>query len=61
MKARQVLNDSPNEPDWKKIMLRPFLLGLAFGMGCYVAKVIINSPIMSNIVDVTATNLKKSR
>jgi hypothetical protein len=42
-------------------MLRPFLLGLAFGAGCYVAKIIINSPIMSNIVDVTAAKVKDAR
>ena len=33
--------------------LRPLMVGIAFGAGCYVAKVILNSPLMSNIVDAT--------
>ena len=35
------------------------MLGIAFGAGCYVAKVILNSPIMSNIVQTTAECAQK--
>ena len=46
---------NPDESiNWKKMALTPFLLGIAFGAGCYVAKVIINSPLMSNITNTTA-------
>lgn len=31
-------------------MLKPLLLGIAFGTGCYVAKVILNSPLMKDIM-----------
>jgi hypothetical protein len=36
------------------IVQKPFLLGIVFGVGCYIAKVIINSPLMKNIVETTA-------
>lgn len=38
----------------------PFLLGIAFGTGCYVAKVIINSPLMNGIVTATAEGIKNN-
>lgn len=47
--------------DWRKACLKPFLLGLAFGAGCYLAKVIINSPLMSKIVATTAEEVARKK
>jgi hypothetical protein len=42
----KAITDSEDHIEWKEVVLRPFLLGIAFGAGCYVAKLILNSPIM---------------
>lgn len=44
---------------WKNMVIKPLLLGMAFGAGCYIAKVIINSPLMASIVEATAEGVKK--
>ena len=57
MKYKAIENylKNPDESiNWKKMALTPFVLGIAFGAGCYIAKVIINSPLMSNITNTTA-------
>lgn len=41
------------DSNWRKYVVTPFVLGLTFGLGCYVAKVIMNSPIMEGIVTTT--------
>ena len=45
---------------WEKIIIMPFLLGIAFGAGCYIAKVVINSPLMYGIVNATAEGIKNN-
>lgn len=34
-----------NKPDWKKLIVRPFVYGVIFGVGLYAASLIIRSPI----------------
>jgi len=50
-------NEAEDEYRWHYLVKLPFLLGLTFGAGCYIAKVLINSPFMSNIVNKTAENV----
>ena len=50
----KIIKDKEGEYNWKGIVLTPLLLGLAFGTGCYVAKVILTSPLMNQIVKATA-------
>lgn len=57
--VEKVLRRKEEESFWKNTVLKPFLLGLAFGAGCYIAKVIINCPLMTKIVDATAEGIKK--
>lgn len=33
------------------MILKPVLLGITFGTGCYIAKVVLNSPLMKDIMD----------
>lgn len=33
------------------MVAKPLLLGLAFGAGCYIAKVLLNSPLMKDIME----------
>ena len=54
MKYSQVdeaITKSEDQLEWKQIILKPLLLGVAFGTGCYVAKIILNSPIMGSIME----------
>ena len=37
--------------DWNEVALKPLILGLVFGTGCYVAKFILNSPFMNGIMN----------
>lgn len=53
-----MIKGKEEESFWKSSVLKPLLLGLAFGAGCYVAKVIINCPLMTDIVDATAEGIK---
>lgn len=39
---------------------KPVLLGFAFGAGCYVAKVIIQSPILGSITNLVVKGAEKS-
>jgi hypothetical protein len=48
--VEKAMSDSENQVEWKTVLLKPFLLGVAFGTGCYIAKVILNCPIMSDIM-----------
>jgi len=50
-------NEAEDEYKWHYLVKLPFLLGLTFGAGCYIAKVIINSPFMNNIVLKTAEDV----
>jgi hypothetical protein len=61
MKYAQVSEAGRQEFEWKKYVAKPLILGLAFGTGCYLAKVIINSPLMENIVNVTVQGVKEVR
>lgn len=47
----KAITDSEDHIEWKEVVLKPFLLGIAFGAGCYVAKLILNSPVMEGIMD----------
>jgi hypothetical protein len=58
--VERTIENRDGSADWKRIVLRPLLLGLAFGAGCYVAKVIIECPLMSGIVAATVEGVKKS-
>ena len=53
------IKNEENENTWNRYILKPFLLGIAFGAGCYVAKIILTSPLMSNIVDKTVESAQK--
>lgn len=48
-----VVKNEEDESKWKSWVMKPLLLGIAFGAGCYVSKVILTSPLMSNIVSKT--------
>ena len=50
----RIQKEKENESKWTSMVLRPLLLGVTLGAGCYVAKVILNSPIMNSIVNSTA-------
>jgi hypothetical protein len=47
-------DEAEDQYKWHYLIKLPFLLGLTFGAGCYLAKVIINSPLMTKIVNKTA-------
>ena len=49
----RITKGKDNDSNWKKYVLTPFVLGLTFGAGCYVAKVILNTPVMKRIVSTT--------
>jgi hypothetical protein len=57
--VEKILRGKEEESFWKSVILKSFLLGLAFGTGCYIAKVIINCPLMTNIVDTAAEGIRK--
>lgn len=46
-----IKKEGDEQLDWKEIVLRPLVLGFAFGTGCYIAKVILNCPLMGGIMD----------
>ena len=50
-------DEAEDQYKWHYLIKLPFVLGLTFGAGCYLAKVIINSPFMTNIVNKTAENV----
>ena len=39
-----------NKPDWKNLILKPFICGMIFGVGYYAASLIIRSPIGNELV-----------
>lgn len=45
------MKKSKVEIDWNELALKPLILGLVFGTGCYVAKFILNSPLMNGIMN----------
>ena len=47
-------NDANGGSKLHHLVTMPFVLGVTFGVGCYIAKVIVNSPLMKNIVNTTA-------
>ena len=49
----RILKKKDEESKWRSMVVRPFLLGVALGAGCYVAKVILNTPVMKSIVNST--------
>ena len=51
--VESTIKNQENESNWQRFVFRPLLIGIAFGAGCYVAKVILKSPLMINIVDKT--------
>lgn len=57
--VERAIENRDGSPDWKRIVVQPLLLGLVFGAGCYVAKVILESPLMSGIVDATVEGVAK--
>lgn len=57
--VEKLIKGKEEDSFWKSTLFKPLLLGLAFGTGCYLAKVIINCPLMKDIVDATAEGLKK--
>lgn len=36
---------------WQALVLMPIILGFTYGAGCYIAKVIIESPLVSPLID----------
>jgi hypothetical protein len=52
-------NLSEEDSKWKHIVVAPLLLGIAFGTGCYIAKFIINCPLMNTIVNATAEGMRE--
>lgn len=47
--------------DWNEVALKPLILGLVFGTGCYVAKFILNSPIMNGIMNMAEESAASKR
>lgn len=47
--------------DWNEVALKPLILGLVFGTGCYVAKFILNSPIMNGIMNMAEESVASKR
>jgi hypothetical protein len=45
------MKKSKVEIDWNELALKPLILGLVFGTGCYVAKFILNSPLMNGVMN----------
>ena len=46
--------------NWKKVVARPFVLGFAFGIGCFVGSLILKSAIVSDLMETAKTiQLKK--
>jgi hypothetical protein len=47
----KAITESEDHIEWKEVVLMPFFHGIAFGVGCYLAKLILNLPVMEDIMD----------
>lgn len=51
VQIEKTIVDNQNTVSWRENIMKPLLLGVTFGTGCYIAKILLNSPLLREIME----------